>query len=217
MSRVLVEACVTSPGEAVACFAAGARRAELCRDLDVGGLTPLRDDVVKTLAVRTRPVVVLVRPRPGAFCVTPAELRSLIRDVATVASWGVDGVVVGVLDRKRRIDRPALADLVRAADGVPVTFHRAFDSVADPLREVEALGEAGVARVLTSGGAPTAWEGRQVLRRLVEASAGAFTVLGGGGIRGEHVRALVEETGLTEIHARASAIEAITRALETPA
>ena len=211
---VLVEACVTSPAEALSCFAWGARRAELCRSLDVGGLTPSRQAIAATLAARTHPVAALVRENPNTFRLSPRETDGLVRNVARTAALGVDGVVVGVLDRWGRIDRVALGELVQAAGGLPVTFHRAFDAVAEPLREAEALAEAGVARVLTSGGAPTAWQGRAVLRALVALSAGSFTVLGGGGIRGDHVRALVEETGLTEVHARASAIAGITQALE---
>lgn len=50
---ITVEACVTSEQEASACFASGARRIELCRDLDVGGLTPARSEVASTLKKAT--------------------------------------------------------------------------------------------------------------------------------------------------------------------
>ena len=215
MSRasVVVEACVMSAEEAVACFAAGAGRVELCQALDVGGLTPRRDDVAVTLSAIQRPTFVLVRPKADTFCMEPAEVSALIEDVASLVELGVDGVVVGVLDRARQIDRAALAELVRAANGRPVTFHRAFDHVEDPLGAVEALVQAGVSRVLTSGGAPTAWQGREILRELVKLWRGELTVLGGGRIRGDHVRRLVEETGLTEVHARASAVAGVIASL----
>ena len=208
MSRasVIVEACVTSAEEAVACFAAGAARAELCRALDVGGLTPRMDDVAATLSSVPGPVFALVRPRADTFRVEPAEGGDLIKAVATLVALGVDGIVVGVLDKTGRIDRTTLTELVSAASGLPVTFHRAFDHVKDPLREVETLIQAGVSRVLTSGGAATAWQGRAMLRNLVETCGDELIVLGGGRIRGDHVRRLVEETGLTEVHARATAI-----------
>ena len=211
MSRVsvVVEACVTSAEEAVACFTAGAGRAELCRALDVGGLTPRTDDVAAALSSVQGPIFVLVRPKADTFCMEPAEVGSLVEEVASLVELGVDGVVVGVLDRAGCIDRAALAELVSAASGLPVTFHRAFDQVEDPLGEAEALVQAGVRRVLTSGGAATAWQGRETLRELVKLCGDELTVLGGGRIRGDHVRRLVEETGLTEVHARAAAVAGV--------
>ncbi|HMB92232.1 MAG TPA: copper homeostasis protein CutC [Rhodothermales bacterium] len=206
LESVVVEACVTSAKEAVACFTAGAGRVELCQALDVGGLTPQTDDVAATLSAVPGPVFVLVRPRADTFCLEPAEVGNLIEEVASLVALGVDGVVVGVLDRTGRIDHAALAELVSATKGQPVTFHRAFDHVKDPLGGVEILVQAGVSRVLTSGGAATAWQGRATLRELVQTCGDELIVLGGGRIRGDHVGRLVKEAGLTEVHARAAAI-----------
>jgi copper homeostasis protein len=202
--------------EAVSSFDTGADRAELCHSLDVGGLTPNPKAVQETLAATSNPVFALVRPTAETFRLSPAEVDALIEEVETLVSLGVDGVVVGMLDREGHVDQKALADVVRAADGRPVTFHRAFDEVEDPLEEIESLIHAGVRRVLTSGGAATAWEGRETLRALVQACGDDLTVLGGGRVRGDHVRQLVEETGLTEVHARASAIPEIIEALNEP-
>ena len=210
---VLVEACVTSPEEVVDCFDAGAERVELCRALNVGGLTPAPEAVTATLSGAPGPVHVLARTSADTFRLGPDERRALVDEVASLVALGVDGVVIGALDETRRVDRAALEELARAADGASVTFHRAFDQVDHPLREIEVLAEAGVDRVLTSGGAATAWEGRSTLRALVERSGDALTVLGGGRVRGDHVRRLVEETGLREVHARASAVPGLLEAL----
>ena len=206
---VLVEACVTSADEAVDAFGAGAERVELCHSLDVGGLTPTTEAVEATLSAAPGPVNVLVRPRADTFRLAPDEVEALVEEIAALVALGVDGVVVGVLDEAGRVDRAALSELVGAAGDVPVTFHRAFDRVEEPRRAVEALLDAGVRRVLTSGGAATAWAGRETLRALVERCGDALTVLGGGRVRGDHVRRLVEETGLTEVHARASAVPGV--------
>jgi copper homeostasis protein len=210
---VLVEACVTSPQEAADCFDAGAERVELCRALNVGGLTPAPEAVTTTLSEAPGPIHVLARTSADTFRLGPDERRALVEEVASLVALGVDGVVIGALDETRRVDRAALEELARAADGASVTFHRAFDQVDHPLREIEVLAEAGVDRVLTSGGAATAWEGRSTLRALVERSGDALTVLGGGRVRGDHVRRLVEETGLREVHARASAVPGLLEAL----
>ena len=81
-----------------------------------------------------------------------------------------------------------------------MTFHRAFDLVPDPAHALSQLAALGVRRVLTSGGAQTAWEGRETLRELVRLAAGRVTIVPGGGVRVAHARRLVEFTGASEIH-----------------
>jgi len=78
---------------------------------------------------------------------------------------------------------------------------------------MRALQEAGVARILTSGGPGTAWEGLSTLKSLVGAACGGLQIMAGGGVRAPHVAELIRETGVCEIHARASAIPAIIDAL----
>jgi len=82
-----------------------------------------------------------------------------------------------------------------------VTFHRAFDRVRDPARALEDLIDLALDRVLTSGGAATAWEGRELLQALVEQARGRIVVMAGGGVRADHARALLEATGVDELHA----------------
>lgn len=209
---ILVEGCVTSVEEASLVAGSGAHRMELCRDLSTGGLTPGLDVVKAVRAAVALPVFAMVRPRPGPFRAGPEDIARMLQDIETLTASGARGIVLGVLDKHARIDGTALQELVAAAN-VPVTFHRAFDEVREPLRALDQLRFAGVARILTSGGANTAWEGRAVLRELVAAAQEDLVILGGGGVRGDHVRALVRETGLREVHARATAIAGIVEAL----
>ena len=210
---IVVEACVTSLPEARDAVRGGAARLELCADLATGGLSPDPAMTVALVEELDVPVVVMVRPRAGTFRMTPREVSAMAGEIESLARVGVGGVVLGVLDSGGFVDGTGLAELVSAAGSVPVTFHRAFDEVSDSLRALETLADAGVARILTSGGGATAWEGRLRLRDLVEAAAGRLSIVGGGRVRGDHVKGLVAATGLTEVHARASAIPAIVRAL----
>jgi copper homeostasis protein len=210
---LVIEACVTSRRQVADSFARGARRTEFCRALDVGGLTAGSKDIVAALTSAPGPVFALVRAQAETFRLTPRQVATLVADVERVAALGVDGVVVGVLDRSGRVDVAAMTELVGAAGGLPVTFHRAFDELGDPVAGVEPLIRAGVRRVLTAGGAPTAWEGRETLGRLVTVAGDDLVILAGGGVRGDHVRGLVERTGLREVHARAAAIAGIVEAL----
>jgi copper homeostasis protein len=92
--------------------------------------------------------------------------------------------------------------LRRAADGLPVTFHRAFDSSSDPSQALEMLIDLGVSRVLTSGGAPTAIQGSDVIARLVDKADDRIVVMAGGGIREHNVREVIARTGVAEVHGR---------------
>ena len=165
---MLVEACVTGVREAVESVARGASRLELCRDLSVGGLTPDLDVARAACGSVSVPVVAMLRPTPGAFQVAPAHIDEMMQCVQALRVAGAAGIVLGCLDRTKAIDRVVLADLCAAASGLPVTFHRAFDETADPEVALEALVEAGVARILTAGGTGSAWAGRATLARLVD-------------------------------------------------
>jgi copper homeostasis protein len=199
---VIVEAAVESLDDALAAVAGGADRLELCANLDAGGTTP---SAALITAVRERvevPVVVMIRPRGGDFTYSDDELSRMYEDVAMARSLGASGVVFGVLDTFDRLDLERTAALVEAADRVPVTFHRAIDQVARRVVAMDALAALGVARVLSSGGGKTAREGVDELRAMVERAADRLVVVAGGGVRANNARAIVEETGVTELHAR---------------
>lgn len=137
----------------------------------------------------------------------------MLQQIAGLLEAGADGIVLGVLDPNGRPDTAALRALVSAAGHATVTFHRAFDQIDDPLSALECLAQAGVSRVLTGGGMGTAWEGRAMLAKLVERSRDRVAIMGGGSVRGDHVAQLVEETGIREVHARASGIPGVVEAL----
>ena len=202
---VLFEACVESVAEAVAAEQGGAGRIELCVNLAIDGITPPTEMIAEACRAVKIPVMVLVRPRGGEFRYEPAEVSAMLDDVARARSLGAAGVVVGALAADRRVDRAAMERLVKAADPISVTFHRAFDVVPDRIEALEMLITLGVDRVLTSGGAPTAEAGVPELKRLVEQAAGRIGILAGGRIRAGNVAAIVQATGVREVHAHTDA------------
>lgn len=199
----LLEICVDSVEGCVAAAEGGADRLELCAGLVEGGTTPSAGTLAFALEKVRIPIVVLVRPRRGDFLYCTLELETMRRDVLTAKAAGAAGVAIGALERDGTVSRYAVRTLVNAARPMSVTFHRAFDHVLDPLRALETLVELGVERVLTSGGAATAPEGVERIAELVEAARGRVTVVAGGGVRPENVRALVRKTGVSEVHATA--------------
>lgn len=198
---MLVEACVETATQAAAA-ASGADRVELCRQLDVGGLTPGLDDIVATRAALHIPLHVLIRPRAGPFGYSPGEIDAMADAISAAKAAGADGVVIGALTPSGGIDDAAMRRLLALSRPLSVTFHRAFDEIADQPAAVAALGTLGVNRVLTSGGMPTALAGADRLRALVEAAAGRLAVMAGGSVRPENVAELVRRSGVAEVHAR---------------
>jgi copper homeostasis protein len=58
--------------------------------------------------------------------------------------------------------------------------------------------------VLTSGQASSAYDGRELLGRLVQLAGGGLTVMAGGGVRVDNAADIVRETGVGELHFSAS-------------
>lgn len=217
MPSVLLEACVETLSGAIAAEEGGARRVELCVTLEVGGLTPPDALIAECVRHLSIPVFVLARPVPGPFVLSSSELDRLLGDIRMAADRGAAGVVAGALTMAGTIDERALEAIVAAAGPLPVTFHRAFDAAADQLSALDVLARVGVARVLTSGGAATAAKGAPRIRALVEQAAGRIGILAGGSVRAHNAAALVQATGVTEIHSRTTENPAAVHALVTAA
>ncbi|PFG44714.1 copper homeostasis protein [Isoptericola jiangsuensis] len=195
----------------------GARRVELCAALGAtGGMTPGPGLLAAAVAQAAAPtagnpveVHVLVRPRTGGFVLVDGELDVQVREVAAAVAAGAHGVVVGALRPDGTVDEPAVRALVAAAANLEVTFHRAFDQLADPLAALDALAAAGVTRVLTSGGAARSVDGLDRLRACADHAHGplaaAVQIMAGGGVRVEDVPAL-RASGVDAVHLSAKRV-----------
>ncbi len=208
----LFESCVDSLDGAVASARGGAGRVELCARLDVGGTTPDAALVERCVSAIPIPVFVMIRPRGGDFVYSHAEVSGALRAIDDARERGAQGVVLGALTRDDRVDAECTGRLVERAGDLPVTFHRAFDAVPDQFAALEELVAAGAQRILTSGGADTAFDGATRLAALVQQAGGRLTILAGGGVRAHNVREILARTGVCEVHARHED-EAATRAL----
>lgn len=201
---VLVEVAVESVAGAYAAVMGGAGRIELCQSLDEGGLTPSAGLCAAVCAVMTIPVFAMVRPRSGDFLYEPGEVDAMVRDVEALRDAGAAGIVVGALTKDGEVDRRRMAEFVDLASDLPVTFHRAFDVCRDPGEALDALAELGVRRVLTSGQARTAHDGRFAIREAVQRAGDRLSIMAGAGVRPENVARLVEMTGVREVHLSAA-------------
>lgn len=201
MSTIAVEICAQSPADAQVAVDVGADRIELCTALEVGGLTPSIGSIRAARALTERPgwLHVLIRPRPGGYLYSAAEVDLTCADIAAAIDAGADGVVVGALRADHSIDADACEAFVAAANGGAVTFHRAFGLVPDAAAGLEQLAGLGFARILTSGAASRAVDAAAELASLVTSSAGRVEIMAGGGVQPEHIPALAA-AGVDAVH-----------------
>ncbi|MBP5547564.1 MAG: copper homeostasis protein CutC [Bacteroidales bacterium] len=198
-----VEICCNSVLSARNAKAGGAYRIELCQALGEGGTTPSAAAIeycVQKLNLQTR---VLIRPRGGNFVYDDEEMEVILNDIEIASSLGAHAVVFGFLTPEGDIDmyktRMAVEKAIEC--GVGVTFHRAFDECRNPHEALEQIIECGCNKVLTSGCAPTAWEGREMLISLQKQADRRIGIIAASGITADNVHQLVWNTGLYEVHA----------------
>jgi copper homeostasis protein len=199
-SRVTIEICTGDLESALAAGKGGADRVELCDNLEVGGTTPSAGTIAEACRRLAIPVHVLIRPRAGDFLPTAAELAAMSHDIAMARNLGASGAVLGLLRPDGTIDRERTASLIELARPMSVTFHKAFDQVRDHEEALDTLIALGVDRVLTSGCRPTAMDGIDTLRKLVDCAGGRITILAGGRITAENIEPILSSTGVREIH-----------------
>lgn len=199
-SDPLLEITVESLDTALAAEHAGADRIELCAELNLGGVTPAIAAMRKVHEELEIPVFPIIRPRKGDFVYTESEFAAMRRDIATARDLGMEGVVLGILRPDRTVDVERTRELVEWAHPLEVTFHRAFDHAGDLMRALDDVIETGATRLLTAGGARSAPEGTEMLRKLVEAAGDRIIVLPGAGLHAGNIGKLAAETHAREFH-----------------
>ena len=193
-----LEVCVDSLESAVAATQGGATRLELCSNLLIGGTTPgvfLYREVTKLCTV---PVHILIRPRFGDFCYTESELRIMSEDVSQFRQEGAQGVVIGVLSPDGSLNMTAMETLYRAADGMQITLHRAFDMCRNPFGTLKQAEVLGIGTILTSGQRDRCLDGAELIGEL--ASQSQVDIMAGGGVTAEIIRELHAKTGISSYH-----------------
>lgn len=196
----VLEVCVGSLEDAVLAERCGAQRIELNSALPLGGLTPSAGLLREVLAAVSIPVIAMIRPRPGGFCYSDADWRTLLADLENILSTTVSGVAIGALNEFREIDTRRLSELARITQGRQLVFHRAFDLTHHWPTALEQLVDAGVNRLLTSGQQSSALAGAQTLQRVVAQAAGRIEIVAGGGITPENAEELLDQVPLRQLH-----------------
>lgn len=178
----------------------GADRLELVRAIQEGGLTPddeLAGAVIQAVSI---PVNVMIRPHSRSFLYSRKELRRMAKDIRMMKELGASGVVLGTLTGDAGLDGESLAFLLQVAEGMEVTFHRAFDEVKDQFRMLAELENfSSVSRILTSGGKPKVTEAVEQIADLHKRAC-RISIMAGSGLTHDTLEDFIQRTGVKEVH-----------------
>lgn len=200
MKPPLIEGCVDSYASAAAATIGGADRLELCANLAIGGTTPspaLFKQVQRDCEIK---INVLIRPRFGDFLYSEPEMEEMCTEIQAFRALGANGVVIGALTPEGDLDKEKMRRLMDCAGDMEVTLHRAFDMTRDPAAALEAAVSLGCRTILTSGQAPNALAGLEVLRALQAQAAGRIDIMAGCGVKKENIPTIHDGAGITAFH-----------------
>lgn len=205
-NNIVIEVCADGIESAIAAQKGGAHRIELCSGLSLGGLTPSKGLMEGVLATVKIPVYVLIRPRSGDFLYTRAEYNVIKSDIFSAKVAGAQGIVIGMLNSDATVDTCRMKEIIEMCNPLPVTFHRAFDMVNNPLDALEQIIELGCERILTSGGHKNALQGADNIKDLNLKADHRIAIMAGSGINEDNFIDLVKITGCKEYHLSAASL-----------
>jgi len=195
----LLEACVDSMESVREAVRGGADRLELCANLIIGGTTP-STVLIREAAKSGVPVNVLIRPRFGDFLFTEDEKQEQLEQIGQLKALGAGGAVVGALNPDGTLDMTFLAACRKAAEGLHLTLHRAFDVCCDAQTALEQAIAIGFDTILTSGQKATAMEGAALIEKLVRQAEGRIAIMPGSGVNDRNIAQLYWRTGAQVFH-----------------
>lgn len=147
--------------------------------------------------------MVMVRPREGDFVYSEGEIAVMLGEIDRAKALGAAGVVFGVLTPENQVALDQCRRLAERAFPLPVTFHKAIDTLVDPAEGMlQLLACGGITRVLTSGGKTTAREGAAKIREMMEIAGDQIIMLVAGKVTRDNVEEISALTGATEFHGR---------------
>ena len=199
---MIKEACVESFKKALEAQSNGANRIELCENLAVGGTTPSYGTVKICLEKLNIPIFLMIRARGGNFIYSKEEIEIMKEDIKIFKELGVKGVVLGCLTFDNKIDLELTKELVDLAYPMEVTFHKAIDEINNPLDYINDLVNIGIKRILTSGGKATAFEGKDLINKMIKKSNGRIKIVVAGKVTKENLNELSNLISADEFHGK---------------
>lgn len=201
--KVLLEICAGSLSDVIAASSVKETdRIELNCALELGGLTPSLQTLVRAKQKTDIPLICMVRPRPAGFIYNNDEKETMLADAETFLQNGADGIVFGCLKEDHTVDEEFTVRMVQLIHsyGKEAVFHKAFDDAKDPDAAVQALIRCRVDRILTSGLQPDVLQGKNMIAYLQKTYGKEIQILPGGGVTKDNIRIILADTGCTQIH-----------------
>lgn len=198
-----LEICAFDLASAITASKYPVTRIELCGGFEVGGTTPSFACLQMAREQIAIPVYPIIRPRGGDFVYTEQEFEMMLRDIDLCNELGFEGISTGIQHEDGNIDEERMAMIIQAAYPMGITCHRVFDMTPDPFAALDLLIRLGVERILTSGQQPSALEGADLIRQLVNRANGQIELMAGAGITSATISELADKSGTNVFHATA--------------
>lgn len=183
---------------------AGIRQVELCLDYAHGGLWPGDDLLSAARNAYSGQLSVMIRPGPGQFVYSMAEIDLMRHQVLRAEALGADGCTIGALTSGGDIDLEGLDQLMRQSSAHLIwTCHRCIDLTGNMEENLASLADLGFHRVLTSGGPGRAIDHLDQLGELTRLMQHRLDVVAAGSIRSHQIDR-IRAAGIRSIHSAAS-------------
>jgi len=143
----------------------------------------------------------MLRHRAGDFNYVESEINQMLAEMRFLEQLNIDGVVFGCLNEDGALHEPYNRQLLEAAkrNNWEVTFHRAIDYSSDLSSALDKLMEWKFDRVLTSGGAKKAIEGKTQIKELARQAKKQIQIMAGSGVRSGNAQELAN-LGVDALH-----------------
>ena len=170
----------------------------------------------------------MIRPHAEGFCYEPFEFARMKESMATLKSLGADGFVFGILNESAQapcnsshswIDVSRNKELVQLANGLPCTFHRAFDLIPESKWKaaLDDIMDCGFTSILTNGGPSGTkavdcinklailvdWRNKKIANRGQLLDKRVLEIIVGGGVRASNIGQLQRITAASVFHSAA--------------
>lgn len=199
MSKTNLECCANSINSALNGIKAGASRIELCQNLEQGGITPSRDDIMKLRAISDIKTHILILPKANQFQYTELEFQQILEDIKFCKKLKCDGIVVGALNSNLSVNKTQTKCMVDIARPMKVTFHRAFDCTINMSQALNDIIDCGCDYLLTSGQKENVIDGIKNLKQIIKLANKKISIIAGGGVNHNNIASLYK-IGIREFH-----------------
>lgn len=172
----------------------GADRIELCANMNEDGLTPSIGLIEEASKLSRIPIHVMVRTHNRGFVYNALDQQEMLSDINYIKQTNAAGIVIGMLTYEGVVDEYFLKKVIDRAEGLNITFHRAFDSARIQFEALQTLLKYDeVQTILTSGGEGYATENLPLLIEMNKfAKEKNKVIMPGGGINENNVKRFLD-------------------------